>query len=75
MTLGLDAYFAMMVKSLWVYEGLFSKNIHFPHRFYWFYKALELSWSRSGVTVGQFLAYEGDFGGTLAPFWRHFGLL
>ena len=29
----LDGYFAMIVQSLWVYEGLFSKTIHFPHRF------------------------------------------
>ena len=23
--------------------------------------------------MGQLLAYEGDFGGTLAPFWGYFG--
>ena len=28
-----DGYFAMIVESLWVYEGPFSKNIHFPNRF------------------------------------------
>ena len=26
----LDDYVAMVVESLWVYEGLVSKNIHFP---------------------------------------------
>ena len=25
-----DGYFAMIVESLWVYEGPFSKNTHFP---------------------------------------------
>ena len=29
----LDGRFAMIVESLWVYEGSFSKNTHFPHRF------------------------------------------
>ena len=29
----LDGRFAMIVKSLWVYEGPFSKNTHFPDRF------------------------------------------
>ena len=29
----LDGCFAMIVKSLWVYEGQFSKNTHFPNRF------------------------------------------
>ena len=29
----LDGHFAMIVKSLWVYEGPFSKNIHFPYKF------------------------------------------
>ena len=28
-----DGYFAMIVESLWVHEGPFSKNIHFPNRF------------------------------------------
>ena len=28
-----DGYFAMIVESLWVYEGPFSENIHFPYRF------------------------------------------
>ena len=28
-----DGYFAMIVESLWVYEGPFSKNIHFPNIF------------------------------------------
>ena len=28
-----DGYFAMIVESLWVYEGQFAENIHFPHRF------------------------------------------
>ena len=28
-----DGYYAMIVESLWVYEGPFSENIHFPHRF------------------------------------------
>ena len=28
-----DGYFAMIVESLWVYEGPFSENIHFPNRF------------------------------------------
>ena len=28
-----DGYFAMIVESLWLYEGPFSKNIHFPKRF------------------------------------------
>ena len=26
----LDGHFAMIVESLWVYEGPFSKNTHFP---------------------------------------------
>ena len=26
----LDGHLAMIVESLWVYEGSFSKNIHFP---------------------------------------------
>ena len=39
----------------------------------WFYKTLGLGWSRFGVTLGQLLACEGDFGGTLAPFWDCFG--
>ena len=29
----LDGHFAMIVESLWVYEGPFSKNTHFPHIF------------------------------------------
>ena len=29
----LDGRFEMIVKSLWVYEGPFSKNTHFPQRF------------------------------------------
>ena len=29
----LDGYVAMVVESLWVYEGLVSKNNHFPNRF------------------------------------------
>ncbi len=29
----LDSRFAMIVESLWVYEGSFSKNTHFPNRF------------------------------------------
>ena len=29
----LDGHFAMVVESLWVYEGPFSKSTHFPHRF------------------------------------------
>ena len=28
----LGGHFAMIVESLWVYEGPFSKSIHFPHR-------------------------------------------
>ena len=28
-----DGNFAMIVEALWVYEGAFSKNTHFPHRF------------------------------------------
>ena len=28
-----DGDFAMIVESLWVYEGPFSRNTHFPHRF------------------------------------------
>ena len=28
----LDGRFAMIVESIWVYEGLFSKNTHFPNR-------------------------------------------
>ena len=28
-----DGYFAMIAESLWLYEGPFSKNIHFPNRF------------------------------------------
>ena len=35
----LDGHFAIIVDSLWVYEGPLSKNIHFPHRFQWFFKA------------------------------------
>ena len=27
-----DGYFAMIVESLWVYEGPFSKNTHFADR-------------------------------------------
>ena len=29
----LDSRFAMIVESLWVYEGPFSKRTHFPNRF------------------------------------------
>ena len=29
----LDGHFAMIVKSLWVYEGLVSKSTPFPNRF------------------------------------------
>ena len=29
----LDDYVAMVVESLWVYEGLVSKNTYFPDRF------------------------------------------
>ena len=29
----LDGRFAVIVESLWVYEGPFSKNTHFPNRF------------------------------------------
>ena len=29
----LDGHFAMIVESLWVYEGPFSKITHFPDRF------------------------------------------
>ena len=28
-----DGHFAMIVESLWVYKGPFSKNTHYPHRF------------------------------------------
>ena len=28
-----DGDFAMIVGSVWVYEGPFSKNTHFPNRF------------------------------------------
>ena len=28
----LDDHFTIIVESLWVYEGPFSKNIRFPHR-------------------------------------------
>ena len=29
----LDGRFVKIVESLWVYEGPFSKNTHFPNRF------------------------------------------
>ena len=29
----LDGHFAIIVESLWVYEGPFSKTTHFPYRF------------------------------------------
>ena len=29
----LDGHFAIIVESLWLYEGPFSRNIHFPHIF------------------------------------------
>ena len=29
----LDGHFAIIVESLWVYDGPFSKIIHFPNRF------------------------------------------
>ena len=35
----LDGHFAIIVESLWLYEGPFSKNIHFPYRFQCLYKA------------------------------------
>ena len=31
--LSLDDHFEIIVESPWVYEGPFSKNIHFPNRF------------------------------------------
>ena len=67
-------YFGIIVESLWVYESRFSKNIYFPHRFEWFYKAPELVWSRFGVTMGPPLAYESDFGSISERLRSHFGV-
>ena len=53
----------MIVESLWVYEGPFSKNIHFPINFFTDFIKL---WGALWITLGQILAYECDFGVILA---------
>ena len=59
----------MIVEALWVYEGPFSKNIHFPPDFNDFIKL----WGEFGVALGCLLAYECDFGCMLGSLWAHFG--
>ena len=59
-------HFTITLGSLWSHFGCmkvdFQKNIRFPHNFIWFYKALEIVWSRFGTTssIWRWL-------------WEHFG--
>ena len=51
----LDGHFAIIVDSLWVYEGPLSKNIHFPTYFNDFIKfmgELCITLGHFGVTLG-----------------------
>ena len=58
----LDDHFPMIVESLWVYAGLFSKNTHCPHKFEWFYIA-------QGWIVDHFGSLSGHFWVTFGV-WR-----
>ena len=73
-----DGHFAIIVESLWVYKGPFSKNIHFPNRFKWFDATLMSTWGHFGSTLALLWVYEGDFGSllghfgtTLTPLWAY----
>ena len=48
----LEGHFAMIVESLWVYEGPFSKSTHFPYMF-------ELSFKKYGVNFGSLRRHFG----------------
>ena len=69
----LEDHFEIIVESLWVYEGPFSKNIHFPNRFLSLYKTTGWILDRFGVTLGPCFAYEAAFGSTLGSLCGHFG--
>ena len=69
----LDGRVAVIVESVWVYEGTFSKALIFHTDFNDFYKTTGWIFSRFGVTLGSLLAYEGDFGSTLRSLCGHFG--
>ena len=60
----------IVVKSFWVCEGRFSKNIHFPMRF----NNLIRHRRSFGVVLMSLWAYEGDFGSISVRLRGHFGV-
>ena len=67
----LDGHFAMIVESLWVYEGPFSKNT-FSQQLLLISYSLGVNCGSLWVTFGSLLAYESDFGATLGSLRHHF---
>ena len=64
-------HYGMIVESLGVYEGPFSKNTHFPTDFDDFIKL----WGEFGVDLGLLWNAFWHMTVTLDPFWGHFGVI
>ena len=64
-------HYGVIVESLWVYEGTFSKNTHSPTDFDDFIKL----WCELEVDLGLLWDLFWHMRVTLDPFWGHFGVI
>ena len=68
--LSLDDHFEIIVESLWMYEGPFSKNIHFQIDLNHFTRLRFEFWIYSGLLWGHFLHLKQPLG----PLCGYFGV-
>ena len=66
----LEDHFEIIVESLWVYEGPFSKNIHFPTDLNHFMELRSEFWVDSGLLWGHLWHMKL----TLGALWGQFGV-